>query len=125
MNFRITKPMKKNGSKANNNTGNGGINRLVRFEFSHPTATAMAIAGTFNDWSPGATPMIALGRGRWAKELVLPAGTYEYLLVADGHWIPDPSAKLTAANPFGGVNSVLVVPDRPVATVTRQEVEEL
>ncbi len=117
--------MKKNGNKAGIDAGNGSFNRLVRFEFSHPTATAVAIAGTFNDWSPGATPMIALGRGCWAKELVLPAGTYEYLLVTDGHWIPDPSAKLTAANPFGGVNSVLVVPDQPVATVSRQEVEEL
>jgi 1,4-alpha-glucan branching enzyme len=79
----------------------------VRVEFTDPEAAAVAIAGTFNDWRPEATPMIALGAGRWLKELVLPPGIYEYLLVADGQWVPDPLAKETAPNPFGGVNSVV------------------
>ena len=42
---------------------------------------AVGIAGTFNDWRPQATPMIRLNDGRWAKELALPPGTYEYCLV--------------------------------------------
>jgi hypothetical protein len=53
--------------------------------------------------------MHPLGDGRWLKETVLPAGTYEYLLVVDGQWIADPLAKETVPNPFGGVNSVLKV----------------
>ena len=53
-----------------------------------------------------ATPMIALGEGRLAKDLALPPGDYEYCLVVDGQWTPDPKATETVPNPFGGVNSV-------------------
>lgn len=83
--------------------------KLVRLEFSHPTACSVCIAGTFNDWHPGVTEMMALGDGRWAKELALPPGTYEYRLVADGEWMSNPAATESMANPFGGMNSVLRV----------------
>ena len=83
-------------------------------EFKHPTAAAVAVAGTFNDWRPEATPMVGVGEGRWLKELVLPPGRYEYLLVADGQWMPDPEVGETAPNPFGGLNSVIVVPNGSV-----------
>ncbi len=100
---------KKRHQKSNGHSnGNGG--RAVHVEFRHPTATAVAIAGTFNDWRPEATPMVAMGEGRWLKELVLPPGRYEYLFVADGHWVTDPLAQATTPNPFGGVNSVVTVP---------------
>ena len=46
--------------------------------------------------------MVSLGDGRWAKELVLPPGVYEYRLVVDGEWMPDPRASETAPNPYGG-----------------------
>ena len=61
----------------------------VRFEFTHPTAATVCIAGTFNDWQTEAKPMHPVGDGRWLKETVLPPGIYEYLLVVDGCWIPD------------------------------------
>jgi len=82
---------------------------VVQIEFSHPEAAAVAIAGTFNDWHPAATPMVAMGAGRWLKQLVLPPGQYEYRFVADGQWMPDPLARAAVPNPFGGVNSVLTV----------------
>ncbi len=88
----------------------------VCFEFTHPTATTVCVAGTFNDWQPEAKPMHPVGEGRWLKETVLPAGTYEYCLVVDGHWIPDPRAKETTPNPFGGRNSLLTVPKSLEAT---------
>jgi hypothetical protein len=50
--------------------------------------------------------MIALDHGRWAKDLVLPPGHYEYCLVVDGQWRPDPRAQETVPNPFGGRNSI-------------------
>jgi 1,4-alpha-glucan branching enzyme len=81
----------------------------VRFEFTHPTATTVCVAGAFNNWQPEDKPMHSAGGGRWLKETVLPPGTYEYCLVVDGRWMPDPLAKETAANPFGGRNSVLKV----------------
>ena len=100
--------MKKNGN--NKKIGNGSAIRSLRVEFSHPTATAVAIAGNFNDWRPDSAPMVALGNGLWLKELALPPGTYEYLIVADGKWVPDPSAEGTTLNPFGGVNSLVTIP---------------
>jgi 1,4-alpha-glucan branching enzyme len=81
----------------------------VRFEYNHPTATTVCIAGTFNDWHVDGKPMHPLGGGHWLKETVLPIGTYEYRLVVDGQWISDPLAKETVPNPFGGRNSILTV----------------
>jgi 1,4-alpha-glucan branching enzyme len=83
----------------------------VRFEFTHPTASAVCLAGTFNDWHAQAKPMHPLGGGRWLKETALPPGTYEYRLVVDGNWMADPRALKTVANPFGGRNSILEVAD--------------
>jgi 1,4-alpha-glucan branching enzyme len=85
------------------------IAQAVRIEFNDPAASAVAIAGTFNGWRPEATKMIPFGCGRWLKELMLPPGTYEYLFVADGKWLPDPFAEKSVPNPFGGVNSLLTV----------------
>ncbi len=64
----------------------------VRFEYNNRTATAVYIAGTFNEWQPTAKAMHNSGDGHWLKDTVLNPGTYEYCLVADGHWIPDPAA---------------------------------
>jgi len=85
---------------------------VTTLEYIHPTAATISVAGTFNDWRPGAAPMISLGAGRWIKALTLPPGTYEYRLVVDGQWMPDPRAVETTPNPFGGFNSVLRVPGR-------------
>jgi 1,4-alpha-glucan branching enzyme len=83
--------------------------RPVHLEVTHPTATAVCIAGSFNEWRPTATPMIPLGDGRWLKVLTLAPGSYEYRLVVDGEWMLDPLGKETKPNPFGGLNSVLRV----------------
>jgi 1,4-alpha-glucan branching enzyme len=100
----------KNNKPDKNNGGKPAVQR-IHFEFTAPTAESVFIAGTFNDWQPNATPMIALGQGRWAKDLSLPPGDYEYRLVVDGQWMPDPLDAETVPNPFGGVNSVRKVGD--------------
>ena len=81
----------------------------VHFEFTHPTATSVSVAGCFNHWKPEAKTLHPSGGGRWIKETVLPPGTYEYCLVVDGQWMADPLAKDGVPNPFGGRNSVLTV----------------
>src|SRR5580658_2322475 len=81
----------------------------VRFEFTDPTATTVCVAGTFNRWQPEAKALHSTGGGRWWKETVLAPGSYEYCLVVDGRWIPDPLASETVPNPYGGRNSVLNV----------------
>jgi 1,4-alpha-glucan branching enzyme len=85
----------------------------VRFEFTHPTAASVCVAGTFNDWNAEAKPMHPLGGGRWLKESALPPGTYEYRLVVDGQWMADPLARESVPNPFGGRNSLLRVVSSP------------
>jgi 1,4-alpha-glucan branching enzyme len=83
----------------------------VHLEIYAPAAQEVYIAGSFNDWRPSATAMLASGGGRWARDLALSPGRYEYLFLVDGTWVPDPSAKEYAPNPFGGVNSLLQVPE--------------
>jgi 1,4-alpha-glucan branching enzyme len=103
----------KHSKHHDNARGTGPQLAPVRFEFTHPTASTVCVAGTFNDWEPEAKPMHRLGHGRWLKETVLPPGTYEYCLVVDGQWMPDPQAPETVPNPFGGRNSLLRVASPP------------
>jgi 1,4-alpha-glucan branching enzyme len=82
----------------------------VFFEYTDPAATTVCVAGTFNHWQPSKA-MHPTGNGHWAKETDLAPGVYEYCFVVDGHWQPDPSAKESVDNPFGGKNSILRVGD--------------
>ena len=83
--------------------------RRVRFEFFHPTARRVCVAGDFNGWNPTATPLRSLGDGRWLRELRLPLKRHEYLLVVDGEWKFDPRAAEYVPNIFGGMNAVVDV----------------
>jgi len=87
----------------------------VRFEFTHPTATSVCVAGSFNQWNPEAKTLHATGAGHWMKDTALAPGSYEYCFVVDGAWMPDPLASETVTNPFGGRNSVLKVFSSPDA----------
>ena len=104
--------------KHNHNHDNAPNPQLipVRFEFTHPTAAMVCVAGTFNHWQPEAKTLHPAGGGKWWKETQLAPGTYEYCFVVDGQWIPDPLAKNHVPNPFGGRNSVLVVASSPLST---------
>ncbi len=83
--------------------------REVNFEFYETHAQAIALAGSFNNWNPRATPMRNTGKGKWVASLRLAPGRYEYRFVVDGRWKEDPLARETVPNPFGGVNSVVTV----------------
>ena len=89
---------------------------MVRFEFTHPTAKSVFVAGTFNQWQPETKTLHSTGEGHWLKETALTPGTYEYCLIVDGQWMPDPLALETVPNPFGGRNSILKVVSSPEAT---------
>jgi 1,4-alpha-glucan branching enzyme len=102
----MKKQPKTNRAGANAPATNGA---RAHFHFENPQARQVYIASTFNDWHPAVTEMISLGGGRWAKDIVLPPGRYEYRLVVDGEWFTDPANGQTVTNPFGGLNSVLTV----------------
>lgn len=81
----------------------------VTFDYFNPAARSVFLAGSFNDWSAAAAPMTRDGEGHWSAELILTPGSYEYRLIVDGLWQEDPMAAGFKANPFGGLNSVVVV----------------
>ncbi len=81
----------------------------VVVELIKPDAKRVFVAGSFNNWQPEQTPLVADGNGRWTRDLKVAPGRYEYLFVVDGQWLPDPNAKQSVQNPFGGRNSVLTV----------------
>ena len=81
----------------------------VLFEFHDGCASRVCLAGSFNDWRADGLDMVNLGGGKWAKELLLPPGSYEYRFVVDGKWKTDPAAGHSAPNPFGETNSLVIV----------------
>jgi hypothetical protein len=78
--------------------------------FFAPEAREVNVAGNFNGWRPDATPLKNTGAGEWVVRLMLRSGQYEYRFVVDGRWSEDPGASQRVANPYGGFNSVLMVP---------------
>ncbi len=85
--------------------------RRIRFKLPVTEAHEVFIAGSFNAWHPAMFPMIESRSGGWYKDLLLPPGLHEYLFVADGRWMPDPGNPTSIPNPFGGVNSLLEIPN--------------
>lgn len=77
----------------------------ARFE----RATAVQLAGDFNNWSAEATPMRADMSGRWVTALPLRPGRYRYRLVVDGNWVTDPHNTYVESNQFGELNNVVEV----------------
>ncbi len=69
------------------------------------------IAGDFNNWQPRKTPLRRNeDLGVWEAAIpVTKPGRYEYRLVVDGEWMPDPYNQQTRTNPFGEENSVVEV----------------
>ena len=101
--------------KHNQNLDNTAVPQLVpvRFEFTSLTAITICIAGAFIQWRPEAKTLHSSGAGNWWKETSLAPGIYEYCLIVDGQWMPDPRARESVPNPFGGRNSILTVADSP------------
>ncbi len=84
----------------------------VRFVLFAPEAQQVALAGTFNQWDPAATPLVRTGApGVWATTLTLPVegGQHQYAFVVDGaRWVVDPAAP-AVDDGFGRRNSVLAL----------------
>jgi len=90
---------------------------VVLDESAQPAISTVRVAGTFNNWQPEDKPRHLFRRGYGIPETDLAPGTYEYCLVVDGKFVPDPLAHETVPNPFGGRNSVLKVYGSPAEAV--------
>lgn len=85
--------------------------RGVLFRQPISLGNSVAVSGDFNAWSADRAPLTLNPVSRMLEALLpLPPGAYQYRLVVDGAWIADAFNPQTATNPFGGINSVLVVP---------------
>jgi serine protease AprX len=81
--------------------------------FHDDAAREVSIAADFTGWVPVA--MSRRGEGDWRLRVPAPPpGRYRYKLVLDGtRWVPDPANSLREPDPYGGLNSILVVPPAP------------
>lgn len=80
--------------------------------FTQPASAGktLAIAGSFNGWSPTSNPM-RLNEELGVFELLipLPPGDHQYRLVVDGEWRADDHNPRIQYNPFGESNNVCTV----------------
>lgn len=83
----------------------------VVFVHHDESASRVSVSGEFNGWNPAHGAFSRTGEGDWRFEMAAPApGRYRYkLLIDDTRWIEDPSHDVTEPNPYGGLDSVLVV----------------
>ncbi len=83
--------------------------KAATFRLDAPYATQVFVAGSFNDWSPVATPLMRDEAGVWAATVYLHPGEYEYRFVIDGMWSDDPANTTRRCNEFGTRNCILAV----------------
>jgi len=89
----------------------GSPMELVRFVFAAPSASRVALIGSFNNWNPEMTPLRrAEQTGIWVADVPLAPGRHEYGFLIDGReWRPDPGAPRGPDNEYGPPNSVVLV----------------
>lgn len=83
--------------------------KRITLEFQTEPGHDVYVAGSFNDWKPEQKKMKEETEGHYTITMMLPAGEYEYKIINNGRWIPDPNAAKWSPNPFGSFNSILKV----------------
>lgn len=79
----------------------------VSFRLVKPEAKAVFVAGSFNNWSSSASPMVRREDGVWEHRTRLMPGEVLYKFVADNGWIFDPGNPNRETDKGGNSNSVL------------------
>jgi len=85
--------------------------REVVFAIEAPHAAQVQVMGDFNDWNLEGSEMEFVD-GTWRKVVTLPPGRYRYRYIVDGRWQSDPLNVAVEPNPFGGLDSILVVDEQ-------------
>jgi len=92
-----------------------GDYRIISFSYSAgegANMSSVAVSGDFNGWSPDTDMMQDVdNNGTWELNLPLKPGKYRYKFVINGSkWIGDPAATEFELDPYGGKNSLLIIP---------------
>jgi len=84
----------------------------LRFTFHDDAAGRVELAGDFNGWDAASCRLARNDASDWVVDLPLPApGRHLYKFRVDGgRWIADPTNPVREPDPYGGFNSVLLVP---------------
>jgi len=92
----------------------------VVFSYQDNYASMVKLAGDFNDWDPDAHPMhFEQGQGIWTTVVPLDPGRYQYRFVVDGEWRHDPNNPNSELDPYGGMNSVIDVPQAAAVELSK------
>jgi chromosome partitioning protein len=87
-----------------------GSRALVPFSLDgHNEAQKVYVSGDFNGWQLAEECTLAKSANGWRGRVPLEQGTYNYKFVIDNSWVSDPRNPNNAADPHGGINSVLTV----------------
>lgn len=83
--------------------------KKANFSLSGVQARDVYLVGDFNKWNRTKHRM-RKEKDNWKISVKLPAGEYKFKYLVDGNWVNDPSAHKYVGNPYGGDDSVVVVP---------------
>jgi chromosome partitioning protein len=84
--------------------------REVTFQILAPQAKEVYLVGDFNNWIISQDSKLQKREeGVWFKSLSLNPGRYKYRFVIDGNWQIDSQNPNTEPNPYGGLDSLLVI----------------
>ncbi len=81
----------------------------VTFKLQSDSAADVFVVGDFNNWTPDDTSKLDKDDGVWKKRFNLKPGAYKYRFVIDGKWQQDPLNPVSEKNPFGELDSILVI----------------
>lgn len=80
----------------------------VQFSLHTGDASAVALAGSFNNWEP-TVELQERAPGLWTALVPIQPGVHDYAFIVDGEqWVPDPHAP-RVDDGFGGANSRLLL----------------
>lgn len=98
-----------------------GVPVTFRLQLDEP-AQVVYLAGTFNEWQVGRTPMRSEDGGKtWTITLHLMPGVYQYKFVVNGtDWRTDPNATQNVDDGMGNINSLLIVEPKGVNPPARE-----
>lgn len=79
---------------------------IIRYQPPTAGEHTVGIAGDFTNWK---VIPLNFSKGIYQKNFSFEDGIYQYKLIVDGIWMPDPAGNQITPDPFGGYNTVLIV----------------
>jgi hypothetical protein len=82
---------------------------VIEFRIYRPQANIISLVGDFNNWDPEHDLMTKGDDGIWRLQKKLSRGNHRYKYIVDGEWNPDVYNEKSAADPGGGICSLVKI----------------